>query len=262
MERFFKDSRTIKKFRTGPLDLNIQQLADELFHHGYTRHSIRVRIQTLGHFGRWLKKCRIPLQNVTSALIESYVYRHGSVRNGDGKVLRMLLDLLSRNGLVPQAVQAPADDNGAASMVTNFSDYLRQQRGLASGTINNHRNYVTMFLGDRFPNGAIDLSKIEAKDFVTFVQREAARRTPMSAKNVSTVLRSFATYLFSTNVIDRDLSGSIPTVRSWSLTGIPKAMTRKQVTRVLASCNRKTTIGRRDYAILLLLVRLGLRAGR
>jgi integrase/recombinase XerD len=173
----------------------------------------------------------------------------------------MLLDLLFRNGLVPQAVQAPADDNGVASMVTRFSDCLRQQRGLASGTINNHRHYVTMFLGDRFPNGAIDLSTIEAKDFVTFVQREAARRTPMSAKNVSTVLRSFAAYLFSTNLIDRDLSGSIPTVRGWSLTGIPKAMTRKQVTRVLASCNRKTTIGRRDYAILLLLVRLGLRAG-
>jgi integrase/recombinase XerD len=62
-------------------------------------------------------------------------------------------------------------------------------------------------------------------------------------------------------MIDRDLSGSVPTVRCWSLSGIPKALTRKQVTRVLAGCNRKTATGRRDFAVLLLLARLGLRAG-
>jgi integrase/recombinase XerD len=261
MERFFKDPRTIRKFRTGPLGLNIQQLADELFHHGYTRYSIRVRIQTLGRFGRWLEKCRIPLQDLTAAHAKSYVDRHGTVKNGDGKILRMLIELLSRNGLLPQPIQPPAADTGTTNIVAKFSDYLRQQRGLASGTIKNHRAYVAMFLGFRFPDGAVDLSSIEAKDFVTFVQKEAARRTPMSARNVSTVLRSFTAYLFSAGTIDRDLSGSVPTVRCWSLAGIPKALTRKQVTRVLAACNRKTPTGRRDYAVLLLLVRLGLRAG-
>lgn len=65
MERFFKDPTTIRKFRTGPLGLNIQQLADELFHLGYTRLSIRVRIQSLARFGCWLKKCHIPLQDLT-----------------------------------------------------------------------------------------------------------------------------------------------------------------------------------------------------
>jgi integrase/recombinase XerD len=261
MERFFKDPRTIRKFRTGPLGLYIQQLADELFHHGYTRHSIRVRIQTLGRFGRWLEKCRIPLQDLTAAHTKSYVDRHGTVKNGDRKILHMLLELLSRNGLLPQPIQPPAADAGTTNIVAKFSDYLRQQRGLASGTIKNHRAYVAMFLGYRFPDGAVDLSRIEAQDFVTFVQKEAARRTPMSARNVSTILRSFTAYLFSAGTIDRDLSGSVPTVCCWSLTGIPKALTRKQVTRVLAGCNRKTPTGRRDYAVLLLLVRLGLRAG-
>jgi site-specific recombinase XerD len=62
-------------------------------------------------------------------------------------------------------------------------------------------------------------------------------------------------------MIDRDLSGSVPTVRCWSLGGIPKTLTRKQVNRVLAGCNRQTATGRRDFAVLLLLVHLGLRAG-
>jgi site-specific recombinase XerD len=167
----------------------------------------------------------------------------------------MLLEHLSRNSLLHQPIQVPADDGGTTSIVGKFSDYLRQQRGLASGTIKNHRTYVAMFLGYRFPDGTVDLSKIEAKDLVTFMQKEAARRTPMSARHMSSILRSFTTYLFSAGMIDRDLSGSVPTVRCWSLSGIPKALTRKQVTRVLAGCNRKTATGRRDFAVLLLLVR-------
>jgi|SRR5450755_1845368 len=151
MERFFTDPRTIRKFRTGPLGLNIQQLADELFHHGYTRYSIRVRIQTLGRFGRWLEKCRIPLQDLTAAHAKSYVDRHGTVKNGDGKILRMLIDLLSRNGLLLQPIQPPAADTGTTNIVANFSDYLRQQRGLASGTIENHCAYVAMSLVIDFP---------------------------------------------------------------------------------------------------------------
>lgn len=260
MERFFEDPKTIQKFRTGPLGLYIQQLAEELFHHGYTRLSGRVRIRTLSRFGRWLTTCRIPVQDLTSAHVTIYVERHGSVKCGDGKVLRMLLELLSRNGLLARPVQLPAYTE-TEGIIAKFSDYLRQQRALASGTIGYHSKYVAMFLAYRFPDGAVDLSKVEAKDFVIFVQKEAARRTPMSAKNVSTVLRSFAVYLFSAGIIDRDLSGSVPTVCCWSLTSIPKGLTRKQVARVLACCNRKTVTGRRDYAVLLLLARLGLRAG-
>lgn len=260
MERFFEDPKTIEKFRVGPLGLHIQELAEELSHHGYTRLSGRVRIRTLSRFACWLKKCRISVRELTSAHVKSWTERHGSVKCGDGKILRMLLELLSRNGLLARPVQLPTYTE-AEGIVAKFSDYLRQQRALASGTINYHRKYVATFLAYRFPDGAVDPSKIEAQDFVIFLQKEAARRTPMSAKNVSTVLRSFTGYLFSAGIIDRDLSGSIPTVCCWSLTGIPKGLTRKQVARVLACCNRKTATGRRDYAVLLLLARLGLRAG-
>lgn len=260
MERFFEDPKTTQKFRTGPLGLHIQQLADELSEHGYTRLSGRVRIRTLSRFGRWLNKCSIPVQDLTSAHVTTYVERYGSVKCGDKKVLLMLLDLLSRKGLLARPVQFHAYTE-AESIVAKFSNYLRQQRALASGTIRYHSQYLAMFLAFRFSDGPIDLSKIEAKDFIIFVQKEAARRTPMSAKNVTTVLRSFAVYLFSAGIIDRDLSVSVPTVCCRSLTGIPKGLTREQAARVLTCCDRKTVTGRRDYAVLLLLARLGLRAG-
>lgn len=261
MERFFNDPRTIAKYRTGLLGLNIQQLADELFSQGYTRLSIRVRVRALARFGCWLKKRRIAVQDLTMEHARSYLDLYGTVKNGDGKMLQMLLELLTRNGLLHQPIHPFTDESDITSIVRKFLDHLRQQRGLAPGTIKNHRIYTGKFLDYRFSDGQVDLLKIEAKDIIAFIRKEAARRTPMSARHVSSILRSFATYLFSAGIIDRDLSRSVPTVRCYSLSGIPKALTRKQVTRVLAGCDRRNAAGRRDFAILLLLVRLGLRAG-
>jgi integrase/recombinase XerD len=261
MERFFNDPRTIAKYRTGLLGLNIQQLADELFSQGYTRLSIRVRVRALARFGCWLKKRRIAVQDLTMEHARSYLDLYGTVKNGDGKMLQMLLELLTRNGLLHQPIHPPTDESDITSIVRKFLDHLRQQRGLAPGTIKNHRIYTGKFLDYRFSDGQVDLLKIEAKDIIAFIRKEAARRTPMSARHVSSILRSFATYLFSAGIIDRDLSRSVPTVRCYSLSKIPKVLTRKQVTRVLAGCDRRTAAGRRDFAILLLLVRLGLRAG-
>jgi hypothetical protein len=73
----------------------MQQLADELCHLGYTRLSIRVRIQALARFGCWLKKSSISLQDLTSAHTKSYEHRYGTVKNGDAKMLRMLLELVA-----------------------------------------------------------------------------------------------------------------------------------------------------------------------
>ena len=261
MERFFNAPGTIEKYRTGLLGLNIQQLADELFSQGYSRLSIRVRVCALARFACWLKKCQIAVQDLTMEHVKSYLDLYGTAKNGDGRMLQMLLELLTRNGLRHQPIHSPSDESDITSTVRKFLDYLRQQRGLAPGTIKNHRIYTGKFLNYRFSDGPVDLLKIEAKDFIAFIRKEAARRTPMSARYVSTILRSFAAYLFSAGIIDRDLSGSVPTVRCCSLSGIPKALTRKQVIRVLAGCDRRTAIGRRDFAILLLLVRLGLRAG-
>lgn len=124
----------------------------------------------------------------------------------------------------------------------------------------NYQDFATRFLTRRFGDGPINLPSIQAEDVSAFVQREASRMSPQSAKKVTTALRSFLRHALCCGAIDRDLTGAVPTVAGWSLAGIPKGLSRNEVNRVLASCNRRTMIGRRDYAILLLLARLGLRA--
>jgi hypothetical protein len=96
MERFFNDPRTIAKYRTGLLGLNIQQLADELFSQGYTRLSIRVRVRALARFGCWLKKRRIAVQDLTMEHARSYLNLYGTVKNGDGKMLQMLATVIDQ----------------------------------------------------------------------------------------------------------------------------------------------------------------------
>jgi site-specific recombinase XerD len=78
---------------------------------------------------------------------------------------------------------------------------------------------------------------------------------------MTTAFRSFFRFLFQTGELQADLAASVPTVAAWRLSTVPKYLIPEEVDRVLAGCDRQTTTGRRDYTILLLLARLGLRAG-
>ena len=116
------------------------------------------------------------------------------------------------------------------------------------------------FLAQKFGRRSFKCSAIKAEDLIGFVQTEAARRRN-SIKTVETALRSFTRYLLFTGRLKRNLSIAIPSAPNRRLIGIPRYLTADQVNRVLASCHKQTRTGRRDYAILLLLARLGLRSG-
>jgi site-specific recombinase XerD len=104
------------------------------------------------------------------------------------------------------------------------------------------------------------LSRLSASDVVRFVQRQAPRLHLKRAKLLTTALRSFLRYARYRGQVKRDLASAVPTVANWSMSSVPRAIPADAVRRLLASINRRTAIGRRDYAILLLLARLGLRA--
>jgi site-specific recombinase XerD len=101
---------------------------------------------------------------------------------------------------------------------------------------------------------------LHARDIVTYVQREAPRRSPKCAGLMITALRSFLRYLRFRGYIGTDLAACVPSIANWKFSSLPKFLQRHQVRQVLRVCDRRTSHGRRDYAILLLLARLGLRA--
>jgi site-specific recombinase XerD len=138
---------------------------------------------------------------------------------------------------------------------------LREIRGLAKATIVNYVPFIRSFLKDCFDDGPIMLSRLCASDVVRFVQRQAAHLHQKRAKLLTCALRSFLRYVRYLGKTKLDLAAAVPIVANWSMSSIPRAITDEQVRHLLSSVDRRTAMGRRDYAILILLARLGLRSG-
>jgi site-specific recombinase XerD len=138
---------------------------------------------------------------------------------------------------------------------------LQHDRSLSKATISNYVPFIDDFLKDRFGAGPVRPSRLCAADVIRFVQSRGRRLHVKRAKLMTTALRSFFQYARLRGEVTLDLAAAVPIVASWSMTSIPQAIAPEQTKRLLASVDRKTAMGRRDYAILLLLARLGLRAG-
>ncbi|HYA44362.1 MAG TPA: site-specific integrase [Acidimicrobiales bacterium] len=142
-----------------------------------------------------------------------------------------------------------------------FARYLAQERGLASATLANYMPVVRQFLQERFRGGRLRLAALRAGDVTRFVQRHAHDHSPGHSKVLLTALRAFLRYLCHCGATATDLAPCVPSVPTWMYATLPKGLRPDPVEQVLAACDRQSPRGRRDYAILLLLARLGLRAG-
>jgi site-specific recombinase XerD len=157
--------------------------------------------------------------------------------------------------------QPPVVDNARCRITNEFRHYLLQERGLSPLTLLNYVPVVEQFLFERLHNRAPNFATLRAPDITGFVTRHAHQLSPMRAKLMVTALRSFFGYLRYRGAIATDLAGCVPTVPNWSLSTIPRFLPAGDVERILKCCDRKTAVGRRNHAILLLLARLGVRAG-
>jgi site-specific recombinase XerD len=145
-------------------------------------------------------------------------------------------------------------------VLQQFQHYLRQERGLSEATVTQYTPIVRRFLAERFPRRVPDLHQISAGDIAGFVQRQAERITTKYAPTVVTALRAFFRHLLHRGAVHTNLAACVPTIATWSLSKVPKFLPAAQIQLVLDSCDRDTAGGKRNYCILLLLARLGLRA--
>jgi site-specific recombinase XerD len=136
-----------------------------------------------------------------------------------------------------------------------------QERGLSSATLLNYVPVAEQFLAERFRNTVPNFGTIRARHVTGFVLRHARQLSPVRAALMVTALRSFLRYLRHRGVIAIDLAACVPTVPKWSLSTLPRFLPAAAVERILECCDRTTAVGRRNHAILLLLARLGVRAG-
>ena len=133
--------------------------------------------------------------------------------------------------------------------------------GLSPATLANYIPFVRHFLTVRFGKGPLELEQLQVYDVTGFVLNYAPRISPARAKLMVTALRSFFRFLQQRGELGMDLAAAVPTVANWRLSEVPKYLEPDQVEQLLHSCDQSTAVGQRDYTVLLLLARLGLRAG-
>jgi site-specific recombinase XerD len=263
INQLFTFSSTIERLRQGPLSEHLDAYAAAIAAQGYGRHSIREQIVVIADFSRWLKQKQIDVQALESEVVDRFLRlrrRQQRIRRGDPKALQRLLTMLCQKGVVKPR-KPPVADNAQTKVVAEFQRYLLQERGLSPLTLRNYVPVVEQFLAERFQNRAPNFAMLRAPHVTGFVMRHAHQLSPLRAGLMVTALRSFFRYLRYRGAIATDLAGCVPTVPNWSLSTLPRFLPAATVERILECCDRTTSVGRRNHAILLLLARLGVRAG-
>jgi integrase/recombinase XerD len=264
MKYVINDHVVLSRVPEGPLAASLGAFAESLRQQGYTSRYMHRQVMLAECLSRWLKRRGVPRHRITSGHAVRYLrYRHRRRRphGGDAAALSHFMGFLRRERLIPAQPRSPRRRSAAARWVQAYAQYLREERVLAEATVVNYAPFIARFLTDCFGARSVTLSRLRARDVVRFVQRQARHLHLKRAKLLTTALRSFLRYARYRGAIRVDLATVVPSVANWSMPAIPRAIPAASIRQLFASLNRRTAVGRRDYAILLLLARLGLRSG-
>jgi integrase/recombinase XerD len=247
---------------TGPLRQYVPGFAAELAGLGYSAGSASVQVGLMAHLSRWLAGEGLDAAGLTPQVAGRFLAARraaGYTKLLSAGALVPLLGYLQRLGAVSPA--GPVEPGTPAEVLLGrYRDYLAGERVLAASTIGYYMAEARLFVSRVAGPDLGGLAGLAAAGVSGFVAAECRCRGTGSAKILVTALRSFLRFLFLDGWLAADLAAAVPAVAGWRGAGLPKALPAGDVAALLGSCDRQTAAGRRDFAVLLLLARLGLRA--
>ncbi|MDO8479301.1 MAG: tyrosine-type recombinase/integrase [Candidatus Rokubacteria bacterium] len=262
LERCVKNPLTLHRLHTGPAGPCLDGFAESMGAAGYSSETIGSYLHAADHLGQWAVQRRVAIADLDEDLLARFV-RHlprcrcrGGKRRGHRGVpfrvqafLRYLREVGVVTTSVPEATRPP--------LVTEYSVWMRDRRGLAATTMAHSVPVVQALLatvGD-------DPTGLAAAGVRRFVLEYIQQHAPASAGCVTTIVRCFLRWLVVHGRCSPDLVAAVPTMPTWRLATLPRALADADVERIIEACDRPSPVARRDRAMLLLLARLGLRAG-
>jgi len=247
----------------GPLAPHADGFRAALAARGFSPWSQMFYLHLLADVSRWLDQRGLDASGLTDANASAFRQdrrSRGRARFRGMQGLALLLSFLRDTGAAPQPAAAePGDETGA--LVTEFAVYLAGERGLRPQTVALYAAAARLFLDSLPPGHDGILASLTADAVRSFVIAESSRRGTGSLKNQVTAVRSLLRFLHLRGRIPGPLDGAAPAAAGWHRPPLTRKIRPGDVAAILASCDRATHAGRRDYAILMLLARLGLRAG-
>lgn len=264
MKYIINDHLVLSLVPEGPLAAYLNPFAELLSLQGYAQRYIHRQVMLAACFSRWIKQSDVQPRRIASEHPTRFLrcrYRRRRPNQGDRAALGHFIEFLRREKVISAEKIPIRQPTPAEQCAQEYKQYLREERVLAEATIVNYVPFIDRFLNDRFGAGPVKLSSLRATDVIGFVQRQAPQLQLKRAKLLTTALRSFLQYARYRGAIQLDLATVVPCVANWSMPSIPRGIATDQVRRLLSQIDRRTAVGRRDDAILLLLARLGLRSG-
>jgi len=248
---------------TGPLAEYAPGFRDELFRLGYTPLTAACQLRLAAHLSRWMTAGGLSARDLDLPAAERYFAARRSAGYANERTVEALgplLGYLRGLGAAPLPLAEPATETSL--LLDRFAAWLASERGLAPTTVALNVRLARPFLQQRAlgHDGQLGLDQLTAGEVRAFVL-DQARRQSRSAKRMVTALRSLLRFLHVDGILAVSLAGAVPSPAGHALSGLPRALEPRQVQAMLASCDPATATGRRDRAVLLLLSRMGLRAG-
>jgi integrase/recombinase XerD len=246
-----------------PLGDYPQQFQKHLERQHYRPSTIEQYAHCLDAFGAKMKALDIDLKDLdedrAADLITASKPRSSRCKH-EAFIIRSFIRFLTGLGAAkPLLTMAPAD-TARGRLKRDYEEYLRRQRGLSERTIFQCWRFADRFLDFRFGKEVGDLSKISSTDIVGFLQLLTTRTPPLREKTISSHLRNFFRFLFKDGKTTVNLAIGIPSVAQRYGTRLPRHLPPEQVDILVKAVRTETVVGRRNYAMVLLLARLGLRA--
>lgn len=260
-EEYLGRSRLFRRLKSGPDGKLVEVYAARLAKDGLARHGTWRCLNLVGDLLSWIAGSRSKLTDLDERMVERYLrYRGGkqSIQPGDRAALKRWLSVLRDAGSIAPAALLPITSQD--QIFEEFGDYLRRERGLAPKSIIRHQPFIRRFLHEVCPAGVGDLGRISQEEVIRYIERHARDWSAESGKAMCWSLRAFLRYLHHKGLNPLALAGCVPSIRQWKLASLPTYLSTAQVQKVLHGCDRATAMGRRDYAILMMLAKLGLRA--
>jgi site-specific recombinase XerD len=267
VETYFAAPHVLDRMRSGPTAPYLDALAAELQSQDYSRKSIRRQLHNADSFGWWLTKQNLSVAEITDAVVGRYVGgMHRSTRAGCAKGYRAhnarglprLLNLLRGPGVTPPATQLVATVDPC---LQGFERYLERVRGVAPATRTGYLRETRGFLQHVFQEADPNWSRVGPEHVASYITMRAGHLSITCRRDPITPLRAFLRYMTSEGLLSASLECAIPPIRQWKHATLPTALSPDDLAKVLAVSHERTVKGLRNRAILLLLARLGLRAG-
>lgn len=227
---------------------------------GYTDLSAAQQLRLLARLSEWLAEHGLDAAACDAAAVEAFLvarrqagYTHWLWLAG----LMPMLEYLRAAGAIPEPPET-VDSTPAGRLLESYRRYLVQERGLGASATGSYLRVAQRFVDAHSHGERLDLDALVASDVAAFVIAECARSVPSA---VITPLRCLLRFLFLEGLIATELALAVPAAAGWAGASLPRHMAPAEVAALLASCDRRRAIGRRDFALITVMVRLGLRAG-